>query len=993
MQKAQARFEKVSNRSKAFQIRFERSQNEYGRFVTTAYLERGKKNNHKKNRGLLYKAYNLKHRVTGDKPSITKYIDSKEPETIGGKALKNTAKAVNSTVHQTAHTVSGSLLAAETVTVKSADTAKREVVNKARQKYSREAVDDYHKGTLNSLKVGTEAVKGVRQHFKQKKQYKLEKAKYKLKKADYKLFKVERFKPETETIKVNLKNAKTKYKGHKKYYRLSDKTNINRALIIRRKQKYKQDNREIKFDRKKLKKKKKYKVRDSKTQKEIKKYSSPGFLALKPVKYTGKRMKASTWQKAVNEDANNDVMHVVDSAKRRIVAPVAEKFSKPAKLQRKQDKREKLEKKNTKSNQKLKQEDKRLKEKHDKPKRKKKQKNKKKKSSFSDKFKNLARSFGKFIKNAFESFIKKVLFFLLLPIAIFLLIFMFIIMIFSSITSGGGFTLGTYAAQDYDLSQAETYYTKLAYDMNAKVRKIKGDDWKEGLEALGVDTSDYDDEPDEVIWGKSEVFNYTPVYDFDCYKLWSFLCAYHYDFDATDNGDIKYWSYNDDTKAVIKELFKAEYKFEHWYDNTSRWELLDKYVSDGLFHWVSGSGMSGTNGYVDFLTIPTELSKFSNGNRIYFNMTNGEILNYNNSYKATGFYMQDQRYIVTDPSGNQIKPFYEYDTTAFQTEYSKGFGHYYTQNGDKTFWIPKSYYSFTMADGKDFSDTFCVQAAPYDVAIWKYNDENTGYISYLSGMTNTDLVHDEWDRDYYFDICNEWGKTNDNYTGYGFSSFHQKYVWKKDCRLYYNVKQIKTFDDVIFDKLSSMSHSEERLQYYNLLIGTDSGVMYGNHQTLKNIVSGSSIIDYVKSGKIINGLGYDMQEWNKKHCKISDIHEGIDIAYDKKLELYAPFDCEITDVDEDLHSIVLRKDDVMYWYDGSGGTERDTEVYISNANLVDGLSEGDTIKEGQFFATSTGHKNCDELENEIGQDYVHIKVMVDTDGYGWDFIDPRLVLY
>lgn len=64
---------------------------------------------------------------------------------------------------------------------------------------------------------------------------------------------------------------------------------------------------------------------------------------------------------------------------------------------------------------------------------------------------------------------------------------MFIIMIFSSITSGGGFTLGTYAAQDYDLSQAETYYTKFAYDMNAKVRKIKGDDWKEGLEALGVD--------------------------------------------------------------------------------------------------------------------------------------------------------------------------------------------------------------------------------------------------------------------------------------------------------------------------------------------------------------------------------------------------------------------------------------------------------------------------------------------------------------------------
>ena len=44
-------------------------------------------------------------------------------------------------------------------------------------------------------------------------------------------------------------------------------------------------------------------------------------------------------------------------------------------------------------------------------------------------------------------------------------------MIFTSVISGGGFTLGTYAAQDYDLSEAEKYYTKLAYDMNEKILK------------------------------------------------------------------------------------------------------------------------------------------------------------------------------------------------------------------------------------------------------------------------------------------------------------------------------------------------------------------------------------------------------------------------------------------------------------------------------------------------------------------------------------------
>ena len=37
--------------------------------------------------------------------------------------------------------------------------------------------------------------------------------------------------------------------------------------------------------------------------------------------------------------------------------------------------------------------------------------------------------------------------------------------------------------------------------------------------------------------------------------------------------------------------------------------------------------------------------------------------------------------------------------------------------------------------------------------------------------------------------------------------------------------------------------------------------------------------------------------------------------------------------------IILRKDDVQYWYDGTGGTKRDTEVEITNAVLLDGFSE------------------------------------------------------
>ena len=89
---------------------------------------------------------------------------------------------------------------------------------------------------------------------------------------------------------------------------------------------------------------------------------------------------------------------------------------------------------------------------------------------------------------------------------------------------------------------------------------------------------------------------------------------------------------------------------------------------------------------------------------------------------------------------------------------------------------------------------------------------------------------------------------------------------------------------------------------------------------------------------------------------------------------------EITDVNTDENKITVRKDDVEYWYDGTGGTERDTEVTIANAVLLSGYSEGDTVNDGQEFAkTKAGN--------------VNFHIYIDTDGYGWDYIDPRLVLY
>ena len=66
LRKAQARFDKVSRRSKLFQIDFRREANSRGRFHTRAYIVRGEKMHHG-GRGIIHKVANAKYRITGDK--------------------------------------------------------------------------------------------------------------------------------------------------------------------------------------------------------------------------------------------------------------------------------------------------------------------------------------------------------------------------------------------------------------------------------------------------------------------------------------------------------------------------------------------------------------------------------------------------------------------------------------------------------------------------------------------------------------------------------------------------------------------------------------------------------------------------------------------------------------------------------------------------------------------------------------------------------------
>jgi len=889
LRKAQARFDKVSRRSKQFQIDFRREQNRRGRFHTHAYIVRGEKTHHG-GRGIIHKFANAKYRIKGDAPSVTRTIKSWQPKTVRGKLFKANARAINFAVHNVGQTAVDTALAAETVGLKTSDIAQREVRQKLKQKYTREAVDDYHRGVFLMGRTATDAVKGVHNHLKTKKQYKLEKAKLQLKKTDNRLYKAKTQKPKMAATKADLKQAKAEYKAKVKP---AHGNKLRKAMNKRRLQAYKQTKRELRFERKQLRTENKFRTKELRNQRKIAHLSDLGLLALKPATYTAGRMKASAWQKAVNEDQDNDFLHAIDSAKRRVVEPASQKVSKPQRLQKKEKQRDRLNDKKSKSNNRLSRQESKLKDKHDSYKKRKKPKPKKKKGA-KDTISAALKAAWKFVKNVYESEVKKFFLCLAIPVIVILLVFAIFTMIFSATSSHSGFTLGTYAAQDYDLSEAEKYYTELAYNLNQKIRKVSSSsDWKDGLVDFGANSGDLSDTPDEWVWGRSSVYDFDPVYDFDTYKLWSFLCAYYYNFDA-DNDDIYYWEFDGDTEDLLEEIFNEEYEFVYHYDNTSHWEYRLQFDSRGYYS-INGSGTTGSYGYID-ITYPDALpfSGCNNGNTIYFNLSNGEVLNYSKGYAATGWYLKNQYCNDYDPNGN-------------------------------------------CYDG------------------WFHDGETCGYGIYNDeGVLVTPIP--------YVIPSENW------------CSFLQKYDWITDCRLYYNVKQNKTFDEVIAEKLGGMSHSDERLQYYSLLIGTDgSASMYGNHQTLHNLLPGATVRDY----DLKREFGYEMTGWNTNS---DGLYQGIKVYCTNGDRLKAPFKGKITDVNTDENKITIRKDDVEYWYDGTGGTERDTEVTIANAVLLSGFSEGDTVNDGQEFAKTTAGN-------------VNFHIYIDTDGYGWDYIDPRLVLY
>ena len=968
LEKARLNFEKVNRRgifNKELEIRFERSQNSFGRYNTGAKIHIRTQEYHyrpEKWSGLLHDINNVRQsQITGDIPSLSKKIDSLQPRTLKGHAAKLTLKTANFTVRNTRRLAWSTALAAETAAISGAravgGVAKSAVTSYA----NRTAQDDGSKMVFKTFKFAKDARNGIKIHLKEKQRFGLQKAKYRLQKEELKHHLSVKYKPQIKEIKLRKKAAyksliphskdrlKTAKLNLKKTPRFSSSYNQKRGLVRARelqldvkKIEYKAAKTELKFKKKQLMLEKRFMVKDLKGQLKLTKQSKPDNLVVKSAKYSIKGMAASAWQKAAVADDRNDtakaadkVYEVYNKVQHKRIRAADKTQKQKGKLYRKnQHKQKKLQKKNSKLQKKSSLLDAKAKKKRVKSPSK-----KKKAKAVAHAVSIPLRSFAVFVAVACG---------VVVTMTIILQLFSGVI---NSIFGNSDWVVGTYNAQDIYLSQAESYYTECAKSFNDKLLMVGSyDDWKSGLKKFDVDTSDYEDKPDIIEFGRCSDLDYDPNYDFNKYKLWAFLCAYFYEFSEDDSGsgkDIKYWKFNDDVKDIIDEIFNDEYAFEHKYYNASRWEELEPYnywgggfYEDSWEYYRCSDDIylgDGDKYRYKFkpITIEDQLAEYEDGEGYIYIDDDFRVLDPNHKYKVTGFYIMDQRY----PAGTQ-KTFYAYDEDADS--------YYFKDDDGNKHWRS----SVGWGEGEDRIEAWFI-ISPTDVSV-----------------LNSELTD-------------------------GLYGFYEKYSYETDCKLYYNVKQKKSFDKVIEDRLKELPDGEERFNYYNIILGTAEGSRKtrGNHQNFECPLAGN-IADYEKDGKILHGYGYDMAEWNTTHCDIDDEHQAIDIICPNNSEIIAGIDGVVDEISNDptenVDLIVIRHDSFNYWYDGDGkGKKRDTKIYYYNVKTD--LSEGDTVKAGDVIGKSLPQGFCAGEATNTGEYYIHVAVEIDTDGIGWGYIDPIIV--
>lgn len=594
------------------------------------------------------------------------------------------------------------------------------------------------------------------------------------------------------------------------------------------------------------------------------------------------------------------------------------------------------------------------------------------------------------------------------------------------VNSAGAWTLGTYQADDFDLSNAETAYTKQADELNKKIVELSsalaGDsenDWKNILtDYFGAEKRKLRKKPTETYWGRSTRFDWDPVYDFDREKLWSFLCAYYTKIDpATGICSFTNWDYTDSTEALIDELFKMEYEFVyHYEEEVTEWKELSKEERSIYGYWDKWHVNSVNSMYSLYP------ERFVSGPYMNLFSCVDSSIAYNVSGDAKWRFKFKISGSIDSPGNGTVG-------ASHLSDYVDEDNYIYVSSSDLDYRILNPYNEFAPTE-------YCLRNTVSDKT---YNPGSTKVIFqdpfYLSSSSNHPGIvgfygdyYKDYSRgdDYYieskrfstpFDVpdmdeyVNFFIPSDDvfrfssgKYKMAVFSYYEGYYPLSYYSRIYYNVKQFDTFDNILRNKLMSEPNGAERIALYEMYLGIseDSPAIHGGHQIFHTILPGKTFYDdYVATGKIATGFGYDMYKWNKithinQEGDNDEKHNGIDVYAEKNTRIYAVFSGVIKKVDYEQHAIFLETDSFIYHYEKGDKDNaadingRATSARYYNVIPVGTLAEGSRVKEGDVIGYTTGDIWCKGKDNSkyVGDPYLHFEVYIDKDGIGWDYVDP-----
>lgn len=971
----------ITNRfsGKEFHIHFERSQHKSGKFKTDVKIVRANAPLYKQ-KGIFHKLADSGRFFEGDVPFRKRQIKY-SPKSKFGKVAYSATKPLISTSKFTIKAAKKVVKATALTTESAVITSSSFALNKLRQRlsYSSDTLDG-GKAVLSSItavrnlnnarkyiiryKAGRKEYSQLKQSFKAQK-FKVKKAKqsFKLEKQSYKSFKqgqkkrlktISKVYKSTNKSKARFKAIKKVYKPQKKgkLQKLNQKQRIQKNIRLKKLQRKKN----LSLEKKIYKNQEKFK-KLLKKQKKKAKVVPIAALPLVPLAAGAKQLTASMRQKLLMSDPNNDALQAVDKSVAVVKKTVKTAKSAKRKLQNKTEPARKS---------KLHKQANRLQQKKQNPPKKKKYKKKKPQQTFKQKAQEAAKKAAKkTVKIAadFTKFAFKMFGILLLPILAIIFILSVLMLMFTGTAGNSSYILGTYNAQDRYLSDSIENYTKIAYNFNQKILKCKSD-WKNGLSDFGVDTSSYKTTPKHFYFGKSTEFSQSTSYDFDPDLLAAFMCAYTYNF--TGDGEeesVPNWEWNNDYTEVLEKLFKTEYTFKHKYEDVSKWKQLDKYT----FYGGGGSNSSYWTVYSEDFTrsqmkirnVPSEIEQFCKDGYLHYDYNSLEVLDANDGNKKTGYYIQDQRYIIKDSSGNTNNPFY-----AVTTANTYVWEHGTNKDGSKKYEKRSEWY---WTDNKH--QIYCV-VNPSDTAKWNSNLK---------------------------DIC--------------LISFYKKNYWYEDCSLYYTVQKNCTFDQACRkllaekekDSADKDKYKDARLSFYSVLSepqnkkGTKT---YGNHQMFNAPVGGKSLEKL--SGKIYNGYGYDIQTWNSEHCSLTDCHKGVDFEAKKGAKVYAMCDGYVNWINEGEQSLSINtSQDIELWYDDKDKNNKKFPFEFIYENIKTTLKQGDTVKQGQLIGEVTDYKHCwqNKSNSKASKSYLHITVKIGYPkefpliGTDWSEVDLRYLIY